>query len=403
MRAARVDRLEVTHKDMKDAPHRPCPPHSRDDRLTHVHTQRDRPLSRGLPGGKDCNALLRLEQAFIFQLTPSLKIVHGALELEEGRVAALGENLPPPRPGTEVVDLEGAWILPGFVQSHLHLCQTLFRGLAEDLPLDQWLQQRIWPLEAAHTAQSMEASARLGAAEMIAGGVTALLDMGSVNHTDQVGRVLEETGLTGVIGKAIMDSGDDVPAELLESTDQAIASAVELGAAWDGRGGGTIRASLAPRFTLSVSRKAWRRIREIQEGRGWRVHTHACESAWENRESRRRLGRTPIAFFEHQRLLGPGLTLAHAVWLGRREVEWLAASDTRVAHCPSSNLKLGSGLAEMAVLRRRGVSVGLGSDGAACSNSLDPFTEMRRALLTAAARTGPGSLTARDALEMATA
>jgi cytosine/adenosine deaminase-related metal-dependent hydrolase len=346
--------------------------------------------------------LLRLKNIHIFRLSPTWEILQGELEIREGRIYALGAGLPDPEPGTEIVDLEGAWVLPGFVQSHIHLCQTLFRGLAEGLPLHQWLQNRIWPLEGAHTAASMEASARLGVMELISSGTTAVLDMGSVHHTGQIGRVMEEMGLSGLIGKAIMDTGDGVPDGLIESTDRAIASAVEVGEAWDGRGQGTLRASLAPRFILSVSRGAWKRIGEIQRGRGWRIHTHACETPWENKTSRKMIGRTPIAYFESRGLLGSLTTLAHAIWIGRREREWLAASDTRVAHCPSSNMKLGSGLADVGALRKAGVSVGIGCDGAACSNHLDMFEEMRRALLVSSLHSGPGLLTARDVLEMAT-
>jgi cytosine/adenosine deaminase-related metal-dependent hydrolase len=226
--------------------------------------------------------------------------------------------------------------------------------------------------------------------------------MGTVHHTERIAQVLERTGLSGVVGKAIMDRGEDVSQELLQKTDRAIAEAVALGEAWDGAGEGRIRVCLAPRFVLSVSRKAWRRLREIHEGRGWRIHTHASETPWENRTSRSLLGRTPIPYLAGQRILGPGTTLAHAVWLGRHDPRLLAETGTRVAHCPSSNMKLGSGLADVPALRRAGVAVGLGWDGAPCNNELDMFEEMRRALLVSALRAGPGQLSARDVLEMAT-
>jgi 5-methylthioadenosine/S-adenosylhomocysteine deaminase len=356
----------------------------------------------GADGAERDETVIRLENSHIFTLAPEWKAIHGSLEIRGGRIHAFGPQLPPASPDTECIDMEGAWILPGFVQGHTHLCQTLFRGLAEGLPLDRWLAERIWPLEGAHTARSVWASARLGIAELISSGTTSVLDMGTVHHTENVGRALEETHFSGIIGKAIMDNGDDVPEGLLESTDKALGSAVELAEAWGGRGEGRIGACLAPRFVLSVSRKAWRRIREIRDGRGLRVHTHACETPWENRMSRQRLRRTPIAFLQSQGLLGPTTTLVHAVWVGRREEGWLSETETRVVHCPSSNLKLGSGLAAVSRFRRSGISVGLGCDGAACNNQLDAFEEMRRALLVSAILAGPGSMTARDALEMAT-
>src|SRR4029077_15634323 len=138
-----------------------------------------------------------------------------------------------------------------------HLCQTLFRGLAEQADLLRWLRERIWPLEAAHTAASVAASARLGIAEMIAGGVTCINDMGTVRHTEVIGEVLEATGMRAVFGKALMDQGDGAPPGLMESAGAARRESFALAQRFHGAAGGRLGVSLAPRFILSCSEALW--------------------------------------------------------------------------------------------------------------------------------------------------
>src|SRR6185369_13131718 len=148
------------------------------------------------------------------------------------------------------IDSHDRVLLPGFVQTHIHLCQTLFRGAADDLALIDWLKQRVWPMEAAHTESSLYASARLGIAEMIRGGTTCALTMETVNHTEAVFRAVEESGFRATIGKCMMDKGDDVPAALREQTDASVAESLALLERWHGAAGGRIRYCCAPRFAV---------------------------------------------------------------------------------------------------------------------------------------------------------
>src|ERR687893_1367924 len=133
-------------------------------------------------------------------------VASGDLLIRGGRIVSVGDSH---QSADEVVDARGCAVLPGFVQTHIHLCQTIFRGHADDLPLIDWLKRRVWPMEAAHTPASLRASARLGVAELIKGGTTSALTMETVRHTEEVFRVVEETGFRATVGKCMMDKGDD--------------------------------------------------------------------------------------------------------------------------------------------------------------------------------------------------
>ena len=179
-------------------------------------------------------------------------IVNGDVLIQDGRIAAIGNVNE--RAG-EIIDAAGCAVLPGFVQTHIHLCQTLFRGAADDLSLLDWLKKRVWPMEAAHTAQSIAASARLGIAELIKGGTTCALTMETVNHTEEVFRVVEESGFRATVGKCMMDQGDEVPAGLRENTEASIKESLRLMKEWHGKAGGRIRYCFAPRFALSCTKE----------------------------------------------------------------------------------------------------------------------------------------------------
>lgn len=159
-------------------------------------------------------------------------IVAGDLLIRDGVIASVGES---GQTADVVIDAEGCAVLPGFVQTHIHLCQTIFRGAADDLPLLDWLKKRVWPMEAAHDAASIKASARLGVAELIKGGTTCALTMETVNHTEEVFRVVEKSGFRATVGKCMMDKGDDVPVALHENMDASIDESLALIAAWHGK------------------------------------------------------------------------------------------------------------------------------------------------------------------------
>lgn len=300
------------------------------------------------------------------------------------------------------IDARGCAVLPGFVQTHIHLCQTLFRGAADDLELIDWLKRRVWPMEAAHDAASLRASARLGVAELIRGGTTCALTMETVNHTREVLRVVEETGFRATVGKCMMDKGDEVPAALQEETENSLRESLSLLEEWHGRADGRVRYCFAPRFAVSCTKDLLERVARLARERGVMIHTHASENRTECEMVERETGRRNVEYLDSLGVSGSHVLLAHCVHLSEDEISLLASTGTHVSHCPSSNMKLGSGIAPVAALLGRGVSVSLGADGAPCNNRMDMFTEMRSAALLQKVWRGADVLTAARVLRMAT-
>jgi cytosine/adenosine deaminase-related metal-dependent hydrolase len=319
-----------------------------------------------------------------------------------GRIVAIGPALEVP-PAARVLEAAGCAVLPGLVQGHLHLGQTIFRGLAEERRLLAWLRERIWPLEAAHDADSAYASALAGAAECLLGGTTTIQDIGLGPEADALADGILASGLRGFAGKCLMDSGDGLPARLAEPTAKALEAAEILGDRLEAASGGRLRAVLNPRFALSCSEALLRGVVEIARRRDWPIHTHALEQRDESAAVRRAWGgRDEIELFRDLGLLDGDLRIAHGVWLKPRHWPELAHRRFSVVHCPGSNLKLGSGIARVAGLRRAGIPVGIGADGAPCNNRLDAWTEIRLAAQLQSLRAGPGALGGVDALRLAT-
>jgi 5-methylthioadenosine/S-adenosylhomocysteine deaminase len=336
----------------------------------------------------------------ILTMNDSLDVVEGDVSIRDGRIAAVGAVGTAPHDAT--IDASGALVLPGFVQTHVHLCQTLFRGYADDLALLDWLRSRVWPMEAAHTPASLGASARLAACELLSTGTTTVLTMETVHDTDAVFEAVAETGLRAVIGKCMMDADASVPARLLETTQASIDESLALHRRWQGAAGGRIHAAFAPRFALSCSRELLEAVGLLSASHGTLVHTHASEQQAEIALVEGRTGRRNIEYFAEVGLTSERLCVAHCIWVNEAEQDILATRRVKVLHCPGSNLKLGSGIAPVPELRARGVCVSLGADGAACNNRLDMFEEMRLAAVLQALRCGPGTLPARDVVRMAT-
>ncbi len=327
-------------------------------------------------------------------------IVSGDLFIHDGRIQeiAVGTGT-----GADVaIDARGCVVLPGFVQTHIHLCQTLFRGAADDLSLIDWLKKRIWPMEAAHSVSSLRASARLGIAELIKGGTTCALTMETVNHTDAVFQVVEETGYRATVGKCMMDKGEEVPDALYEDTDASVEKSLALLENWHGRADGRIRYCFAPRFAVSCTRELLSKVARLAHERGVMVHTHASENRHECEMVEQATGLRNITYLDSLGLTGRHVALAHCIHVDDDEIAILKRTNTNVVHCPSSNLKLGSGIAPLKRMLEEGISVSLGADGAACNNRLDMFTEMRTAALLQKALHGPEVLSAKQALRMAT-
>jgi 5-methylthioadenosine/S-adenosylhomocysteine deaminase len=342
-----------------------------------------------------------IRNATVVTMNDRLDVVDGSVVVRGGRIVSVGPE--PDGRFEQVIDARGGYLLPGFIQTHVHLCQTLFRGSADDMPLLEWLKRRIWPMEAAHTPSTLRASTLLAASELLLSGTTTVLTMETVHDTDVVFEVLASAGLRAVVGKCMMDAADDAPLRLREQTTGSIDESIAIKARWDGAANGRLHAAFAPRFAVSCSRELLEAVASLSARERAIVHTHASESR-EEVEVVRRLsgGHSNLEYLAATGLATPRLCVAHCVWVTEREQTLLADRDVKVMHCPGSNLKLGSGIAPVSEMRARGISVSLGADGAACNNRLDMFEEMRLAAALQAVRHAPGSLTARDALTMAT-
>lgn len=298
----------------------------------------------------------------------------------------------------EIVDCQGGWLLPGFVQTHIHLVQTLFRGLADDLELMDWLSGRIWPLEAAHDEESVYWSARLGITELLLGGTSAILDMATVRHTDAVFRAAEESGIRAQIGQAMMDRPN--PSHLHAPMEELLEESCRLADIWHGRG--NLGYAFAPRFVPSCSQELLEGTLEAARSRGCLIHTHASENIDEIELVRKLTGMNNVEYLHQIGMTGTDVVLAHCIHLTDDEQDILRQTGTVVAHCPGSNMKLGSGIAPIPELLEKGVHCTIGADGAPCNNRLDIFAEMRLAALIQKPRVGAHKMTASQVLDMAT-
>jgi 5-methylthioadenosine/S-adenosylhomocysteine deaminase len=331
------------------------------------------------------------------------RVFVGDVLLRDGKIAAVGDEAARvTNAGARAVDARNCIVMPGFVQAHVHLCQTLFRGFAEDLPLMEWLTQHIWPYEGAHTPETLYASSRLGIAELLLGGTTCALDMGTVKHTDVIFQTARDAGIRLVSGKAMMDKGQARPPGLKETAAESLRISDDLASKWHGAEDNRLRYAFAPRFILSCSDDALKETAALARKRACLLHTHASENPGELDAVRAACGKDNVLALADLGLVGEDVVLAHCVWLTSDEQRVLRETKTRVAHCPSTNLKLASGIAKIPELREQGIVVAIGADGAPCNNRMSQLTEMRLAALLQKPRLGASAMNAKDVVKMAT-
>ncbi|MCC5912064.1 MAG: 5'-deoxyadenosine deaminase [Clostridiaceae bacterium] len=330
------------------------------------------------------------------------------MEIFKGDVLIEGDKIIDIAPKIEVADVEtidagGKVVMPGFIQTHIHLTQTLFRGQADDLELLDWLKKRVWPLEGSHTEESNYISAKLGIAELIKSGTTSIIDMETVKHSEAAFEAIEESGFRAVTGKCMMDYGDGLPKTLMEKTGPSIEESERLLKKWHGRGEGRIQYAFTPRFVVSCTEELLLKVRDLSKAYGVMVHTHASENRGEIQFVEKDRGMRNITYLHKLGLTGENLVLAHCIWLDEEEMKLLAETGTKVAHCPNSNLKLASGIAKIPEMLEMGIDVSIGADGAPCNNNLDIFQEMKSAALIQKARLlSPTVMPAVAVLKMAT-
>lgn len=344
---------------------------------------------------------LLIKNAEIITMNAAEEIFRGDIWIVNDTIQALGVDLHPEKVD-KVIDATGKMVIPGFVQTHIHLCQTLFRGQGDDLELLDWLKKRIWPLEAAHDEESIYYSAMLGLGELIQSGTTTIVDMETVHHTEYAFRALADSGIRALSGKVMMDKGEDVPPGLKETTANSIQESVDLLEKWNHFDQGRIQYAFSPRFVISCTEELLKEVQMLSDKYQVKVHTHASENLSEIEVVEKETGMRNIVYLDHLGLANDRLILAHCIWLDEEEQQIIRDRGVHVSHCPGSNLKLASGIAQTPELLKNHVSLSLGADGAPCNNNLDMFNEMRLAALIQKPLHGPTAMDARTVFRMAT-
>lgn len=323
---------------------------------------------------------------------------HHSLAIDAGRIVGLLPQAEATRRFTarEVHELDRHALIPGLVNAHTHAAMSLLRGYADDLPLMQWLSAHIWPAEGQHvTADFVHDGSRLALAEMLLGGVTCFNDMYLFPET--TARAAAQLGMRATIGMPLIN----LPTRYAQTPEEYLEKGLALHDEY--RNHPLIDTAFAPHAPYTVAEPLLEHIRALADELDAPIHMHIHETAEEVRQSVEASGERPLARLHALGLLSPGLIAVHMTQLDDEEIDLLAASGAHVVHCPESNLKLASGFCPVAELRRAGVNVALGTDGAASNNDLDLFSEMRTAALLAKGVAGDAAaVPAAEALRMAT-
>lgn len=341
-----------------------------------------------------------IQNGTVITMNPARDVVMMDILVEGDRIKAMGVGLD--SQGAEVIDAAGKIVMPGLIQSHMHLTQMLFRGLADELELMDWLARRIWPLEGAHSFESNAISARLSAAELLRSGTTSVIDMGTAHHQDAIFETMRDVGMRGLFGKCMLDFGDaNVPASLIEETDACLKESERLMKKWHMSAGGRLRYAPAPRFVPSCTESLLEKTRDMARANGLQLHTHASENQGECAFVESLVHMRNLKYLHKIGYTGEDVILAHCIWLDDEEIKIMADTGTHAVHCPSSNTKLASGIAQVDTMLKKGCHVALGLDGA--HNHMDGLVEMRLACgLQKVRELSPVVLPPIKALEMAT-
>jgi len=323
---------------------------------------------------------------------------HQAVVVQHGKIIniCLIENAETNYEAFDSVTLAEHIVIPGFINLHTHAAMSLMRGLADDLPLMHWLQEHIWPAEKKLVSPIfVRDGTLLACAEMLSGGITTYNDM--YFYPEAAAEASIKIGMRVNLGLVVLE----FPTQYANDADSYIQQGLD--ARDHLRENPLISFSFAPHAPYTVSDATFQRIATLAEQVNIGVHTHLHETQDEINHSEQTYGLRPLSRLANLGLLGPNLTLAHCVHLDQTEIKLLAEQKCSIAHCPSSNLKLASGIARITEYVKAGINIGLGTDGAASNNRLDMFTEMRLAALLAKGQSADATaISAHQALEMAT-
>jgi len=341
---------------------------------------------------KDCNWIITQDE--------HRRVLRRASVLvKDGLIADIGRDL---SGGDVVVNGEGKVLMPALINTHTHISMSLLRGYAEDLPLDRWLKEKVWPLERKFTERLCYVGALLGCLEMIRTGTACLVDM--YYYAGMVAKAVKEAGLRGFIGQGLIDtvsddraSDENLRRNFLTETYKAIKTIRELN---DPK----IKPIVAPHAPYTCSDELLMESQTMARRLNALVHIHLAETRREQMMFQRKYGCSVVEYLDKIGFLNGNVLAAHCVWLTRRDIGVLALKGVKVSHCPISNMKLGvGGVSPIPELMESGVLVSLGTDGPASNNTLDMFETMKfAALLQKHNRWDPGAVSVQQVLDMAT-
>ena len=324
----------------------------------------------------------------------SNEIKKGSLLIQDDKIEEISDKIDI-TDADEVINAEGKVLIPGLVNTHTHLSMTLMRGLADDIPLNKWLNNHIWPVEAELNGEYCYAGALLACAEMIKSGTTCFNDM--YFFMDHVARAADEAGLRGVLSHGMIDFGNE------DKRNQEFKESIRIIKKCHNTGEGRIKVAFGPHSPYTCSQKLLEKVKIESAKYGVGIHIHVSETQKEVSDVLKAHGKRPFEYLDDIGFLGSEVTAAHAVWLSDSEIDIIKQRDVKISHNPSSNMKLSSGVSPVAELLRKGVCVSMGTDGSASNNNMDLLEEIKiGALLQKVTTMDPTVLTAEKVFKMVT-
>ncbi len=336
---------------------------------------------------------------YVLPMDENLTVIKdGAIAVEGSKIQKVGTSQELSRQYTSniTIDRKHRVIFPGLINTHTHAAMVHFRGIADDLPLKDWLENHIWPAEFQWlSAEFISDAIELACLEMLKGGITTYNDM--YFYEDIAGEVAKRMGMRAVLGVGILD----FPTKSASTTEEYFANAESFIKGW--KGDNLITPCIAPHALYTCGPGTLERARKVADTHDIPIHIHLSETKWESEEIRNRYGMVPVKYLESLGFLDERVLAAHCVWVTDEEIEILSKRNVGVSHCVESNLKLASGIAPVVKMLRAGVKVTFGTDGAASNNDLNILSEMSTAAkLHKAVSEDPTALDAKTALLMAT-
>ncbi len=335
-----------------------------------------------------------IKDGFIITMDAQRRILErGSVAIEGDKITAVGKDVE--ERADTVIDARGKAVLPGLINAHTHLSMTLLRGIADDMPLMEWLEKKIWPIEKNLTAQDCYFGALLGCLEMIKSGTTCFADQ--YFFMEDVARAVEEAGLRAMLSHGIIELGDP------KRRESELRAGEKLVKTCHGAAGGRIQTMFGPHASYTCSPECLMQVKELAKKYKVGIHVHISETQDEVDKIMKEYGKRPVEHLDSIGFLGPEVLAAHCIWLTEREIGIVQKQGVKPVHNPVSNMKTASGVAPVPEMLAAGIPVSLGTDGAASNNSLDMFNEMKfAALLSKVHKLDPVAVPAQVALEMAT-